>query len=164
MTKGIYGSPRLRGNSEAIVGAVFEQPSDSGEAATQLAAFVGGKAVSRVASTKGDQNITVDKFSETSFAGFAVANDLGKKTFTLSVVKEGLNIPVPLADGKTVTIDSQLGLNAAGEIIDATDALCVYILNAELAETGVTACDANGVQHTGQVAINLSQGGAVKAP
>lgn len=164
MTKGIYGSPRLRGNSEVIVGGVFEKPADTGDAATQLAALVGGKAVSRVASTKGDQNIVVDKFNGTNFAGFAVANDLGKKTFTVSVVKEGLNIPVPLATGKVVTLESQLGINAAGDIIDATDSDCVFILNAELAENGVTACDADGVEHAGQVAINLSQGGAVKTP
>lgn len=162
MTKGIFGSPRLRGNSEAIVGAVYEPTGDTAAIAAFESRLVAGKGVSRTASTKGDQNIVIGAFDSKNFAGFVVANDLGLKTHTLSVVKTGFNIPVPLAAGKTVTLDSNLGLNAAGEIIDSTDAECVFLLNAEVAEVGVTAVDAKGAEHTGQVAINLSQGGMVK--
>lgn len=163
MTKGIYGSPRLRGNSEAIIGAVYEPSGDAAAIAAFEATLVAGVAVSRTASTKGDQNVVVGAFDSKNFAGFPVANDLGLKTKTLSVVKEGLNIPVPIASGKTVTLESALGLNAGGYLIDATDADCVFILNAEVAETGVKACDAKGAEHTGQIAINLSQGGAIKS-
>lgn len=152
----------MRGNSEAIIGAVFEPTGDAAAIAAFQAKLIAGKAVSRIASTKSDQNLVVGAFDSKNFAGFAVANDLGLKTNTISVVKEGLNIPVPLATGKTVTFETALGLNAAGEIIPATDADCVFILNANVSDTGVTACDAKGVEHTGQVAINLGLGGAVK--
>lgn len=163
MTKGIFGSPRLRGNSEVIVGVVYEKISDAAQDAAQVALFVGGAAVSRKSSAT-DQNIVVEKFDSTSFCGFAVANDHGKKTRTMSVVKSGLNIPVPLATGKTVAVGDAVGLTAEGAVVKNDDAACVYLLNAEVVEIGVTALDANNVAHANQVAINLGMGGGVKTP
>lgn len=155
MTKGVFGSPRLRGQSEIIYGAVFEMADP--------APLVAGKAVSVMKSTKGDQNITVQAFDKTKgFGGFPVANDLGKKTKTVSVVKAGLNIPVPVTTGKTWNPGTPVGLAADGSLVPASDAACVFILNGEVADPDVTAVTADNVEVTGQVAINLGLGGAVK--
>lgn len=161
MTKGIFGSPRLRGNSEIIVGAIYEKIADAAQDAAQIALFVGGAAVTRKTSAT-SQNINVVKFNSLSFEGFAVCNDHGKKSRTLSVVKAGLNIPVPLATGKTVAVGDAVGLTAEGAVIKNDDADCVYLLNAEVSEIGVNAYDANNVVHANQVAINLGLGGGVK--
>lgn len=161
MTKGIFGSPRLRGQSEIIVGTVYSKIADAAADAAQVALFIGGAAVSRQASTA-NQDINVVKFDGKSFAGFAVCNDHGKRSRTMSVVKAGLNIPAPLATGKTVAVGDAVGLTATGSVIKNDDADCVYLLNAEVTEIGVTALDANNVAHPNQVAINLGLGGGVK--
>lgn len=157
MTKGIFGYPRLRGNSEAIVGCVFETTETA-----DIALMKAGVALSQVANTGSDQNITVEPFTAANgFAGFAVAGDFGEKTKTISMVKEGLNIPLPVEDGKTVSLGAAVGLSAGGKLIQQDDVLCQFLLNAVCVDTAVTALDADGVEVTGCVGIDLSMGGAV---
>lgn len=156
MSKGIFGYPRLRGNSEAIVGGVYET-TDTAEIALMKA----GVGLSQVANTGSDQNITVEPFTlANGCVGISVAGDFGGKTKTISIVKEGLNIPVPVESGKTVALQKPVGLSATGKIIQQDDTDCAWLLNAVCVDTGVTALTADGVEVSGCVAIDLSMGGA----
>ena len=153
MSKGVLGSPRMRGQSEII-----ESAEIAGD--TMLAS---GVAVSAAAGENGQ--LTAIAFNGSMFGGFSVANDANPKQMTISVVRAGLDIPVLVADGQTLVVGDEVGLNADGKIVKGGEAGEVFAINATVRETGVTAVYQDyalnqPVEVADQVSIDLGLGGS----